>query len=69
VLHLAPDAFWRMTPRELAHALHALGGGAAPFARDDLDALLRRFPDAHSTSSRTGRASAWPMTTMPAATI
>jgi uncharacterized phage protein (TIGR02216 family) len=51
VLHLSPDGFWRMTPRELAAAVRALGGGVAPFARRDLDALLRRFPDTHSSSS------------------
>jgi uncharacterized phage protein (TIGR02216 family) len=51
VLRLSPDAFWRMTPRELAAAVQALGGGAAPFARRDLDALLRRFPDTRSSSS------------------
>jgi uncharacterized phage protein (TIGR02216 family) len=51
VLHLSPDAFWRMTPRELAAAVQALGGGAAPFARHDLDALLQRFPDTHSSLS------------------
>jgi uncharacterized phage protein (TIGR02216 family) len=39
-----------MTPRELAAAVQALGGGVAPFARRDLDALLRRFPDTHSSS-------------------
>ncbi|MBN8957766.1 MAG: phage tail assembly chaperone [Rhizobiales bacterium] len=54
VLHLSPDAFWRMTPRELAAAVQALGGGVAPFARCDLDALLRRFPDTHSSSSQQG---------------
>ena len=29
VLRLAPDAFWRMTPRELAHAIRAVRGPAA----------------------------------------
>ncbi|MFS8039220.1 rcc01693 family protein [Xanthobacter sp. AM11] len=46
LLRLAPDAFWRMTPRELAAAVRAL----LPVPRDalsrtDLDALMRRFPD------------------------
>jgi uncharacterized phage protein (TIGR02216 family) len=46
VLHLSPDAFWRMTPRELAHAIVAVRGHAAmPIARADFDALMRRFPD------------------------
>lgn len=46
VLRLAPDAFWRMTPRELALALRAaLGPPAAPFQRAALSALMTRFPD------------------------
>jgi uncharacterized phage protein (TIGR02216 family) len=41
VLHLSSDAFWRMTPRELAHAIAALQGRArAPIARGDFDALM-----------------------------
>jgi uncharacterized phage protein (TIGR02216 family) len=47
VLRLAPDAFWRMTPRELARAIHAVRGPyVAPLARTDFDDLLARFPDA-----------------------
>jgi len=45
VLRLAPDAFWRLTPRELACA--AAGGdrrAAAP-PRAALAALMDRFPD------------------------
>lgn len=46
VLKLAPEAFWRMTPRELAHAVRALRGTqAAPLARSELDAMMRAFPD------------------------
>ncbi len=46
VLRLAPDAFWRMTPRELAQAIIAVRGAAArPIDRAALDALVRRFPD------------------------
>jgi uncharacterized phage protein (TIGR02216 family) len=46
VLRLAPDAFWRMTPRELAQAVQAIRGPAtAPLARGELDELLARFPD------------------------
>jgi uncharacterized phage protein (TIGR02216 family) len=41
---LAPDAFWRLTPREIAGALGAFARKAAPDA-DDLAALMRRFPD------------------------
>ena len=46
VLKLAPDTFWRMTPRELAHAIRAVRGPVAtPMQRVDFDALLRAFPD------------------------
>lgn len=46
VLRLSPDAFWRMTPRELAHAIAAVRGTAVPaLDRSGLDALLQRFPD------------------------
>ncbi|MFG1478605.1 rcc01693 family protein [Xanthobacter sp. V4C-4] len=46
VLRLPPDAFWRMTPRELAAA-----GGLSPRPAPALDrtrlrALMERFPDA-----------------------
>lgn len=46
VLKLSPDAFWRMTPRELAAAITALGGGARDtINRARLAELMRRFPD------------------------
>ncbi|MBN8963302.1 MAG: phage tail assembly chaperone [Rhizobiales bacterium] len=46
VLRLSSDAFWRMTPRELAAAIAAVRGPiAAPLARTDLDDLMQRFPD------------------------
>jgi len=46
VLRLPPEAFWRMTPRELAHAVRALRGDAAlPITRPELDALAALFPD------------------------
>lgn len=46
VLRLSPETFWRMTPRELAHAIRAVRGpGGAPLARKDLAALMRAFPD------------------------
>lgn len=46
VLRLAPDAFWRMTPRELALALRARGiGVAAPLGRATFADLMRRYPD------------------------
>lgn len=46
-LGLAPRAFWRMTPRELA-AAHAgrIGRGAtAPMGRSEFEALMARHPD------------------------
>jgi uncharacterized phage protein (TIGR02216 family) len=46
VLRLAPDAFWRMTPRELAAALDGLSGGArAPLGRGELAGLMQLYPD------------------------
>lgn len=46
VLRLSPQAFWAMTPRELAHAIAAVRGRAAPpLARAELDDLMRRYPD------------------------
>lgn len=46
LLRLAPDQFWRMTPRELAAAFSVLVPPAGPaLARADLDALMARFPD------------------------
>lgn len=46
ILRLSPDAFWRMTPRELAAAITALrGGGGETIGRDRLAELMRQFPD------------------------
>jgi uncharacterized phage protein (TIGR02216 family) len=46
ILRLAPDAFWRMTPRELAAAMEAvLGPRAMPLDRASFHALRARFPD------------------------
>lgn len=44
VLRLPPDAFWAMTPRELAAVLR-LAGADDPPGRDMLDDLMSRFPD------------------------
>lgn len=46
-LRLAPQAFWAMTPREIAAAHEGLAGRgrAAPLGRDALDALIARHPD------------------------
>jgi uncharacterized phage protein (TIGR02216 family) len=55
VLHLSPDAFWRMTPRELAYAIAAVRGRApVPIERADFDALMRKFPDKSSRESDHG---------------
>lgn len=45
VLKLSPQAFWTMTPRELAFAIRALTGATAPLVRSDLRDLMKRFPD------------------------
>jgi len=50
VLRLPPEAFWRMTPRELAAAMDAvLGPRAVALDRASFAALSARFPDAPST--------------------
>ena len=46
VLHLSSDAFWKMTPRELAQAIIAVRGPMpSPIERGDFDALMQAFPD------------------------
>ena len=46
VLRLPPEHFWRMTPRELAHAIAAVRGpGRDPMDRASFDALMQTFPD------------------------
>jgi uncharacterized phage protein (TIGR02216 family) len=46
ILRLPPDAFWRMTPRELAHAIAAVSGRAGePLRRSDFEEMMARFPD------------------------
>lgn len=48
LLGLAPAAFWAMTPRELEAALRGRLGpqaGVPPLSRDDLNRLMREFPD------------------------
>jgi len=46
-LRLSPDAFWRMTPRELAAAIEAvLGQQQAGLDRAAFASLRARFPDA-----------------------
>jgi uncharacterized phage protein (TIGR02216 family) len=48
LLGLTPRAFWSMTPRELTAALASLSGvhgSSAVPTREELSALMRRFPD------------------------
>jgi uncharacterized phage protein (TIGR02216 family) len=45
VLRLAPEEFWRMTPRELACAIEAVRGRGAPLGREAFADLMRRYPD------------------------
>lgn len=49
-LRLSPEAFWAMTPRELAAAIRATTGGAGGSAlpRADLERLMQAFPDKRS---------------------
>lgn len=49
LLRLSPEAFWRMTPRELAAAMGGVFGHPdAPLDRAGFAALRARFPDAAS---------------------
>ncbi len=47
LLGLSPATFWSMTPRELAVALRGrlAPPPASPPSREELSALLRRYPD------------------------
>lgn len=45
VLRLSPQAFWSMTPRELALAIQAATGTTAPLRRQELSDLMTRYPD------------------------
>lgn len=46
VLRLSPDAFWRMTPRELACAIEVVSGPMPqPLDRTAMAELMARFPD------------------------
>jgi uncharacterized phage protein (TIGR02216 family) len=50
VLHLSSEAFWKMTPRELAQAIIAVRGPKlSPIERGDFDALMKTFPDKDAT--------------------
>ena len=54
MLRLSPDAFWRMTPRELAAVLRLLNGPAPALARDAFERLRARFPDLPSSANPNG---------------
>ncbi|MGA7972553.1 MAG: rcc01693 family protein [Pseudolabrys sp.] len=45
VLRLSPEAFWRMTPRELAYAIEAVTGHTSPLDRESLAQLMKSYPD------------------------
>ncbi len=47
LLGLAPAVLWGMTPREFAAAMRGrLGPGpGAPPSKNEVEALMRRFPD------------------------
>lgn len=45
VLRISPRDFWQMTPRELALAIRAVTGDAAPLARHEFFDLMKRYPD------------------------
>lgn len=46
VLKLPPDAFWKMSPRELAAAWGAvMGDRSGSLDRKSLETLMERFPD------------------------
>ena len=52
VLRLPPDAFWRMTPRELAYAIEAVRGHGPPLTRATFTDLMRRYPDDRHAADR-----------------
>lgn len=48
VLRLSPEAFWSLSPRELARAVEGAAGreaGPAPLTRDGLARLMVAYPD------------------------
>jgi uncharacterized phage protein (TIGR02216 family) len=55
-LGLASDAFWRLTPRELALAIRARRGASPePPSRAALADLMTRFPDPPMPGAPDGR--------------
>lgn len=49
VLRLAPEQFWRMTPRELAYAIEAVSGRGVPLDRAAFTDMMTRYPDGQRT--------------------
>jgi uncharacterized phage protein (TIGR02216 family) len=45
VLHLSPQQFWSMTPRELACAIEAVTGRPPTLDRSTFAQLMTRYPD------------------------
>ncbi len=45
ILRLSPQAFWSMTPRELALAINAATGASTPIRRSEFSDLMTRYPD------------------------
>ncbi|HET7848733.1 MAG TPA: rcc01693 family protein [Pseudolabrys sp.] len=52
VLRLAPEQFWRMTPRELACAIEAVRGRGGSIDRSTFADLMTRYPDDGRQHSR-----------------
>lgn len=50
-LRLPPEVFWSMTPVEFSRALEGAGlvGAGPSMGRQDLDALMARYPDRGTT--------------------
>jgi len=45
ILRLSPEAFWKMTPRELSLAIAAATGRSAPIERGTFEQMMTRYPD------------------------
>lgn len=56
LLRLSPRDFWAMSPLEMSAALGAFGLNAgSPFGRDELQTLMRQFPDGAIRETMDGR--------------
>jgi len=55
ILHLSPDKFWAMTPRELDAAYRANSvsqGFQGPIERHRFEQLMAKFPDKETTKCK-----------------